>query len=341
MFFNIIIPTYNSGKYLHRALNSILTNDCLNDIEVIIADDLSTENFDYILEEFSDKIAIKTIKNPIHYGGPYGGREFGAQVATAEWICFMDHDDEWLPHAFDNVKNYILTNNIHNYLVTNFITYNDETQQSEEVIFRLNWTHGKFYEKNFLVEQNIHYSSDVRFCEDINLSVQMVCILHNLNLEVAYYSEFTYVWHHHPDSLSQINGISDYFFKSFPDYIDVTLKVYLDKIKDNHNKDNEFYKVNTASMMYYLYFYYQGLKYKLNKCPKIPKLYYKKIWENFKKMKKEFGWTVKSFLELTKYDLDYKSEYNSAREMATGQVPFFETETFDHFMKMLYIRSII
>jgi len=60
--FSIIIPTYNPNKYLPILLNSINMNNCLNEIEVIIVDDLSTESFDEIIKQYN-KITIRKYSN--------------------------------------------------------------------------------------------------------------------------------------------------------------------------------------------------------------------------------------------------------------------------------------
>jgi glycosyltransferase involved in cell wall biosynthesis len=49
MFFSIIVPTYNPRKFLPKLLDSIATNKILDDIEIILSDDLSTEPFDDIV----------------------------------------------------------------------------------------------------------------------------------------------------------------------------------------------------------------------------------------------------------------------------------------------------
>ena len=340
MFFSIVIPTYNSRKTIERALISITHNDCIDDIEIIIADDCSTESFDDILDKFSD-LHIRKIMNPMHYGAPYGGREFGCQAAQGQWVTFMDHDDEYVEYAFDTVKAYIEENDLHGYLVTDFYTYNDETQEIVEIIENYNWTHGKFYEKKFLVDNDVHYA-DTRSCEDINLSVQMMCIHTRLHQPVHYLHTFTYIWHQYPESLSQASGIGAYFFNSFPDYIDGTLKVYLDAYLEDHDVNNlSFYVDNSYSMIFYLYFYYQGLRYEINGCPPIPRLYYQKIYENFKRMKKYFKYNTKEFINNSKYDEFYVKEYEKARMTAKKQVPFFECESFERFVKLLPYRSSI
>ena len=64
MFFSVIIPTYNPKKYLNNILESITKSDCMDDIEVIISDDCSTEDFSdytYFVSLFSDGILINAM----------------------------------------------------------------------------------------------------------------------------------------------------------------------------------------------------------------------------------------------------------------------------------------
>ena len=62
MFFSIIIPTYNPNTCLTKLLESIDSNYCIDDIEIIISDDCSTESFDDLLTPFSH-LNIRKIVN--------------------------------------------------------------------------------------------------------------------------------------------------------------------------------------------------------------------------------------------------------------------------------------
>ena len=53
--FSIIIPVYNTEKYLRRCLDS-LVNQTFNDIEIIIVNDFSQGNCKEIIEEYQKKI---------------------------------------------------------------------------------------------------------------------------------------------------------------------------------------------------------------------------------------------------------------------------------------------
>lgn len=95
MIVSIIIPTYNSEKTIRQTLNSIFNQVGLNiefNIEVFICDDLSTDNTINICNEYS----VIILKNEKHTGGPNAGRNNGLKHANGIYVCFLDHDDEWV-----------------------------------------------------------------------------------------------------------------------------------------------------------------------------------------------------------------------------------------------------
>src|SRR5574344_528303 len=92
---SIIMPVYNSGKYLKTAVESIL-NQSLREIELILVDDGSTDESAECCDEWAQKDnRVKVIhqKN----GGICAARNAGIKIASGEYIGFSDHDDEYLP----------------------------------------------------------------------------------------------------------------------------------------------------------------------------------------------------------------------------------------------------
>ena len=90
--FSIIIPNYNSEKYIRKCLDSIL-NQKYKDYEIIIVDDMSTDNSVNIIKEYTDE-RIKLIElDKKAYNG--GTRNIGVKNANADYILFVDCDD-WL-----------------------------------------------------------------------------------------------------------------------------------------------------------------------------------------------------------------------------------------------------
>ena len=94
---SIIIPIYNTEKYLEQCLDSV-KNQTLKDIEIICIDDGSTDNSLNILKEYSSKdnrfVVIKQNKE-----FPHNARNMGLQHATGEYIGFVDSDD-WIDLNF-------------------------------------------------------------------------------------------------------------------------------------------------------------------------------------------------------------------------------------------------
>ena len=88
---SVIIPVYNTEKYLKECLDSVLTQT-FKDMEIICVNDGSTDNSAAVLNEYAQKdsrIKIVTQQNQ----GLSAARNSGLDVATGEWIYFADSDD--------------------------------------------------------------------------------------------------------------------------------------------------------------------------------------------------------------------------------------------------------
>lgn len=88
----IIIPAFNAGAFIFETLES-LKNQTLKEFEAIIVDDKSTDNTTAIAGEFiKHDDRFKLIKN-IHKRGVAGARNSGLDIASSNWVCFLDSDD--------------------------------------------------------------------------------------------------------------------------------------------------------------------------------------------------------------------------------------------------------
>jgi len=88
---SIIIPVYNVEKYLNRCIESII-NQTYKNLEIILVDDGSTDNSGKICDEYALKDnRIKVIHK--QNGGVSSARNKGLEVATGEYIGFVDSDD--------------------------------------------------------------------------------------------------------------------------------------------------------------------------------------------------------------------------------------------------------
>lgn len=88
---SVIIPVYNVENYIDKCLNSI-SNQTLDDIEIIIVNDGSTDGSKKIIEQY-----LKNCSNFKYFekenGGLSSARNFGLEKAQGEYIAFLDSDD--------------------------------------------------------------------------------------------------------------------------------------------------------------------------------------------------------------------------------------------------------
>jgi glycosyltransferase involved in cell wall biosynthesis len=86
-----IIPVYNSALFVHRAIESALsqTHPLL---EVIVVDDGSDDG----TAEAASKYPVTVLRRK--NGGPGAARNAGLKHAKGEWLAFLDHDDTWYPN---------------------------------------------------------------------------------------------------------------------------------------------------------------------------------------------------------------------------------------------------
>lgn len=98
---SVIVPVYNTEKYLRTCLDA-LVHQTLEDMEIILVNDGSTDSSKEILEEYAKKDArIRLIhkKN----GGQGSARNLGIQFAKGEYIGFADSDDKVKEQLFETL----------------------------------------------------------------------------------------------------------------------------------------------------------------------------------------------------------------------------------------------
>ena len=104
---SVIVPVYNVENYLAKCLGS-LVNQTLEQIEIIVVNDGSTDNSDKIIQkyaqEFPDKIKSFNKEN----GGLSDARNFGIDCATGDYFGFVDSDDYVTETMFEEMLNLAL-----------------------------------------------------------------------------------------------------------------------------------------------------------------------------------------------------------------------------------------
>lgn len=98
---SIVIPTYNAGRKIVRALQSVKKQTAWgkgHTYEILICDDASTDLTLDIARQF---LHVRILASEKNTGGPNAGRNRGIQGATGDVIAFLDQDDEWLPDKIE------------------------------------------------------------------------------------------------------------------------------------------------------------------------------------------------------------------------------------------------
>ena len=89
---SIIMPTYNRGYIIERAIDSVIAQTYQN-WELIIVDDASNDNTKQVLSKYSD-LRIRCYVNE-HNKGANESRNIGASYAQGEFLAFLDSDNYW------------------------------------------------------------------------------------------------------------------------------------------------------------------------------------------------------------------------------------------------------
>lgn len=94
--FSIIVPVYNVAEYLRASMDSLVCQTC-TDWEAICVDDGSTDDSGAILDEYAAKDSRFSIVHQQN-GGVSAARNSALEMASGEWIVFLDGDDFYTPN---------------------------------------------------------------------------------------------------------------------------------------------------------------------------------------------------------------------------------------------------
>lgn len=93
---SIVIPSYNYGRFIARAVDSALAQDGV-DVDVVVVDDGSSDDSLEVLAAYGDRIRV--FRQP--HGGAARARNHGIDKASGEFIAFLDADDWLLEGSLD------------------------------------------------------------------------------------------------------------------------------------------------------------------------------------------------------------------------------------------------
>ena len=103
MKLSIIIPIYNVENTLRRCLNSVISQN-IDDCEIILVDDGSTDKSGIIADEYACKFPFIQIYH-IENGGLSNARNYGLDRMNGDYVTFVDSDDELSPNTLEPLLN--------------------------------------------------------------------------------------------------------------------------------------------------------------------------------------------------------------------------------------------
>lgn len=118
MRFSIIVPIYNTEKYLDKCIKSIL-NQTMSDYELILIDDCSTDDSLTIAYKYESN-HVKVLKNASN-SGLSETRNVGIKNASGDYIVFIDSDDYIEKTALFNLNKLVCENEFPDIVYTGFI----------------------------------------------------------------------------------------------------------------------------------------------------------------------------------------------------------------------------
>ncbi|MBL1221998.1 glycosyltransferase family 2 protein [Chryseobacterium sp. L7] len=107
MTISVIIPVYNAAAFIEKAVNSVLQFPEVK--EVLLIDDCSTDGSLEISKKISEQYdRVKLVQHPDKKNhGVSATRNLGMDLASQEFIAFLDADDYYLPNRFDAEREYL------------------------------------------------------------------------------------------------------------------------------------------------------------------------------------------------------------------------------------------
>lgn len=163
MKLSIIIPAYNTSKYLKPLLDKLMKQKT-NEVEIIVIDNGSTEDMKFI-----DDYDIIAIHKPYGYVG--SARNMGLDIAKGEYIAFLDSDDD--------IPDYFIERHLKNaktgcdYTIYRFVLgkqHNIKSYVQNKVFWNWNvwaWLFKRSYIENKRFNEELEFNEDVYFLKEV------------------------------------------------------------------------------------------------------------------------------------------------------------------------------
>lgn len=181
---SIIIPVYNTERYLKECLDSIFddSTDFVSNVEVIIIDDGSVDKSSDIYNKYEKLHGnMKVIKHENH--GVSFSRNCGIKEATGKYLMFVDSDDMLLKGWSEKIYKEIVSDEYDVIFHSKYFlkAYDDNLSKSEILSYiltyndkniRISGPYSKLFKRTFVIENNIKFKEDLINGEDMIYNVE-------------------------------------------------------------------------------------------------------------------------------------------------------------------------
>lgn len=124
---SVIIPFFNRIKWVEESVKSVLLQTHTN-LEIILVNDNSSEDFSSLRKIATDEKRIILVDNQRTHG-PSGARNTGIDLATGEYVCFLDSDDLFIKNKIEEQLEFMINNAIL-FSHTSYEVFSDDKKDS-------------------------------------------------------------------------------------------------------------------------------------------------------------------------------------------------------------------
>lgn len=179
---SIIVPIYNSSKYLRRCLDSILIQTFL-DYELILINDGSTDNSGQICDDYAKQDERIKVFHKINEGVS-AARNLGISKALGEWICFVDSDDVVYSNYLEDFQSKDVVENV-DIIIQGLVKKYDDSEHllhfenqvikgdnyyklfEELKIFDYGYAVAKLFKTNIIRDNDLSFPKNISLAEDL------------------------------------------------------------------------------------------------------------------------------------------------------------------------------
>ena len=228
---SVIIPMYNSERYIQSCVTSVL-NQTLSNLEIICVDDCSTDNtFNIVMEMAKKDGRIRLARLAQNSGGASAPRNYGMRLSRGKYIAFLDSDDLYTKTAMEELvtigekwqADVVHTEQVYfpeNQQIdvnenTKFTTFSkelggfcsepmletDNLAERVQMFFQgrfFGWVHNKIYRRDFLMDKDLTFAP-LKTSEDIIFYFLVTCTAPR----IVRVPNIIYIYRHNPNSITR------------------------------------------------------------------------------------------------------------------------------------------